>query len=153
MNSAPNWSGSSRPERLFPARGCEMRGAIVPRNVPPRIISVRVFGINRIDRAAPRAMVFRQQLLGRRGAARQAILQHFEVARLVAAVDVAMLAARQPGARPFEGVGGELEHGAAANFGGEALPRHGVAEVLPLVGGPVLDQVPRRVEARVVVKN
>src|SRR5580698_4103899 len=79
-------------------------------------ISVSVFGINRIDRTAPRAVVFLQQLLRRRGAVRQTILQHFQVARLVAAADIEMLAPRQPGARQLERVSGELEHRAAANF-------------------------------------
>src|ERR1700726_885663 len=61
--------------------------------------SIRLVRINRIDRAGPRAVVFFQQLLRRRGAARHAILQHFEVTCLVAAAGIEVPAACEACAR------------------------------------------------------
>src|SRR5208282_6372034 len=113
--------------------------------------SIGLFGIDRIDRAGPLAVKFIQQLLRRRGGAREAILQHVEEVSLVSAADVEALAAGQAGARQFENVGRDREQGAAADHGGETLFRHGVAELLTLFSGPRLDQIPGGIEADIVI--
>ena len=59
-----------------------------------RAALVRVFVEHRLDRAVPRPVVLLQQLLGRRDAARDDLLQRPQIARLVAAVAVEPLAPR-----------------------------------------------------------
>ena len=59
----------------------------------------------------------------------------------------------EPGARELEKFSRDLEHGTAGNLGGETEFGHVVAELLPLLGGPDLDQIPRRIERDIVVEH
>ena len=49
------------------------------------LVSIRKFGIGRGDRAAPGAMEFLQQFLGRSDSARHQIVERFKIAGLIAA--------------------------------------------------------------------
>jgi len=57
--------------------------------------SIGIFHEHRLDRAAPGAVILREQLLGRRRAARDEVAEQREIARLVAAVIVEAVAALQ----------------------------------------------------------
>src|ERR1041385_9503471 len=74
----------------------------------PFAISVGVFLEHRLARAAPRAVILREQLLGRRGAARDDLLQRLEIARLVAPIAVEEAAPLEPGLRHSEAILREL---------------------------------------------
>src|ERR1700688_1526379 len=132
--------------RCFTPRNDEM-----PRTRPSP--SIGLFGINRIDRAAPRTVEFFKQLLRRRDAARQTAIQHVEVACLVLAVAVETPAPRHAGAGELENIRCDRKDGAAANDGGKTLSRYVVAKFLAIRGAPVLDQMPCRIERRIVIEN
>src|SRR5580700_5051533 len=95
---------------------------------------IRLFRVDRIDRAGPRPAKFFQQLLRRRGAARELVLQYVEVARLILAADVEMPAPNETGAGKRKNLVRDRQRRAAAQRGGEALFRHRVAQCLALAG-------------------
>src|SRR5215469_15371870 len=84
-----------------------------PRRSRPR--SVRAFGIDRRDRAAPRVAVLFQQLFGRRAAARCDIAEGLEMVRLVAAFAVEAVAALEARMRERQAFLGEIENAAPAD--------------------------------------
>src|SRR3954451_17190887 len=98
----------------------------------PFAISVGVFLENRIDRTAPRAGILRQQLLRRRGAARDTLLQRFEIARLVASIAVEKPAPLQAGLGQSETLLGKLAHRSSTDRRLQRLRRHIVTQLLPL---------------------
>src|SRR5665811_2096817 len=112
------------------------------RRTPLRKYSVGIFLENRLDRAVPVAMEFLQQFLRRRDAARNALLQRAQLARLVAAVAVEIFAARQPARGKAQRLLRQREHIAAADFGLESELGHVVAQLLPFSRTPTLDQIP-----------
>ena len=118
-----------------------------------RRLLIRVFGEHRRDAAAPGAVKFLQQLLGRCDAAGDELLQRTQITRLVVAVGIEPGAARQSLARQPQRNGREIEHALAADLRLEAEPRHVVAQLLPFVRGPVLHDLPAGVERRVVIEN
>ena len=59
----------------------------------------------------------------------------------------------EAGARKLHSLGRQGEYGVVPHFRRQALFRHRVAQRLPFLSAPVLDQVPRGIEADVVIKN
>src|SRR6185312_4393011 len=112
--------------------------------------SIRIFREQRIDRAVPLVEILLEQLLGRRDAARDALFQRPQVTRFVAAVAVEALALLQAAPREAQRLLRQSEHVDLADLGAEAALRHFVAQLLPLLRGPVLDDLPARVERLVV---
>src|SRR5262249_16826191 len=113
----------------------------------------RVLVVDRRDRAAPGPMEFRQQLLGRGAAARDELVERIEMARLVAALRIEAAAALEPLVGDREGLRRQIEQTAPADRRAKPQPRHVVAQLLPLLGGPVLDDVPGGVERSIVVEQ
>src|ERR1700761_4934359 len=89
--------------------------ARAPRNRCHRLTSARagfnasigLLGVDRIDRAVPWTMIFVQQILGRRFAARQALVEQIEIAAFVAAGCVSASTACEPRPREPENVRGQ----------------------------------------------
>src|SRR5262249_50580303 len=119
----------------------------------PLMASIRVFGEHRLDRTAPWAVEFLQQLLGRRHPAFDIVLNRLEVPGLVALIPIEALAPRQALARQFQTVARDLVRAAPGNARLEAGARHLIAQLLTLLGGPALDHVPRGFERIVVVEQ
>src|ERR1700750_2086361 len=137
--------------------------------------SKRVFRIGRLDRTAPRTIKFLQKFLGGRLAPINDIVERLEVAGLVPADMVDAFAAAQAGMGERHALLGDLEQIAVADAGLEGELWHVVAQrraplrareqmaspqgafdaefcpfvakPLPLRRGPVLDDVPGRIEA------
>ena len=87
-----------------------------------------------VDRACLHdAVEFLQQFLRRRDAARDALFERAQIARLVAAVAVEMLAARQAARGEPQRLLRQRQHVAVADFGPEAAHRHVVAQFLALL--------------------
>src|ERR1035437_4372642 len=116
------------------------------RRTPLRKYSVGIFLESRLDRAVPVAMEFLEQFLRRRDAARNALFERAQIARLVAAVAVEIFAARQPARGKAQRLLRQREHIAAADLGGKAEPGHVVAQLLPFLGAPAFDHIPAGVE-------
>src|SRR5262245_65022673 len=72
---------------------------------------------------------------------------------LVMAGAIVPAAARQPLLGESERSVGKIEHAALPDAGLEAEFRHLVAQPLALLGGPVLDQAPGRVERSLIVEE
>src|SRR5450759_624495 len=104
--------------------------------------SIHILLENRLDRAIPRAVEFLQQFLRRRDAAGDRFLERAQIARLVAAVAVEILAAGEPMCGEPQRLLRQREHVAAADFRLEAEFGHVVAQLLPLLRAPILDHVP-----------
>src|SRR5262245_1459592 len=115
--------------------------------------SISLVGVNRIDRTAPLAVIFVEQVLRRRAASRDALVERIEIARLVLAGAVEALAPLQPGASELQDFHREVAHRAAGNDGAKRQFRHRIAETLPFVGIPRLDQIPSRIQRNLVVEN
>src|SRR5262249_12095589 len=108
---------------------------------------------NRIDRATPLAVELLQQFLGRRDAARDRFLERAQIARLVATIAVEQLAARKPARSEMQCFLRERKQIDVADLRLEAEFRNIVAQLLPLLRGPVLHQIPAGIERIVVVKQ
>src|SRR5262249_13082561 len=116
-------------------------------------ISVSVFGVDRIDRTAPRAVIFFEQLFRRRRPAGNGVTERLQIFRLVTAVAVDARAALQAGIGERETFAREVEQAAAADRRTEAEPRDLVPQRLPLLGARVLHHVPGGVETILVVEH
>src|SRR5580704_154631 len=115
--------------------------------------SICIFLIDPVDRTGPRAVIFPQQLLGSGLAALHDLLERRKVARLVGAVGVEVLSLREPRASERQGFAGKRAHIAAADRRREGKAWHRVAQRLPLLGGPRLDDVPGSVEAGLIIEE
>src|SRR5262249_14143482 len=115
--------------------------------------SVRLVGEHRVDRSAPRAVELLDQVLGRGDAALDDIVQGVEMALLVASAHVETRAPLQTLVGDGKTFARELARAAAADGGAQGLFRNGVAQLLALLGGPGLGQVPGGVERAVVVEE
>src|SRR5262249_48873760 len=98
--------------------------------------SIRIFREHGLDRAAPRTVIFLQQLFGRRDAALEVFLDRLEIARLVAAAPVVAVAPRQPAAGDVDASARQLQHGRVADRGVETAARHVITQLLALLRGP-----------------
>src|SRR5215208_5695051 len=85
--------------------------------------SVRILAEHRLDRPIPGAVEFFQQLLRRRDASRDEIIERHQIARLVAPFTVEPLAARQARTRERKALLGEVEHRAVADRRAKTLAR------------------------------
>src|ERR1700694_191259 len=112
-----------------------------------------LFPDRRLAGAVPGTVIFFEQFIGGGDAALDEGLDRLEIAGLVAALGIAPGAALKPGARERETFPREIERGSAADRRLEAEPRHIVAQVLPLLGRPGLDQVPRGIERSLIVQQ
>src|SRR6266536_2807355 len=113
----------------------------------------RLFLECRLDRAAPGAVIFLEQLLGRGEAALGESFDRLEIAGLVASAGIAPVAALEPGARNPEAFAREIERGSAGDRCLEAEPRHLLAPLLALRRRPGFGQVPGGVERLLVVQQ
>src|SRR5438552_2757421 len=92
----------------------------------------------RLDRFFPRSVISLQQHLRRRRAARDDLLHRFEIMRLVAVIAVAEIAPLQPRLAQCEAFLREIEHHAPADLRRKPGARYVIAQLLPLLGTPVL---------------
>src|SRR3954447_26125895 len=90
--------------------------------------SVGLLFERRFDRAAPRPFVLFDQLLGRRHAARDDLVEGVEIAPLIAAADVEACAPRQALMREHQAIARQGAHAAATDRRLEAELRHLVAQ-------------------------
>src|SRR6185312_14272270 len=118
-----------------------------------RLYLKRIFGIGRLDRTAPGTVEFIQQLFGRRAPAIDDAIERLEMAGLVAAEMIDAVAPAQTRMREHEAFLGDLEQIAVLDPRLEAKARHLVAQGLAFFRGPVLCDVPGRIEARIIVEQ
>src|SRR2546428_1842763 len=116
-------------------------------------LSICIFRIHRINRPAPRTVELPQQFLGRRLAALGQVLERLEIACLVGAIGVEPLAPSKPDASERQRFARNRQQIAAADRGAEAQSWHLVAQLLALFGAPALGEIPRGVEAGVVIEQ
>src|SRR5438270_7315278 len=112
-----------------------------------------VFLIRRVDRAPPWTVKFLQPLLGRGAAGLEDSIHWLEMPRLVAAEMIDVTSPAQARMRQDQTLLRDLEHIAILDPRLEAETRHVIAQRLPLVRIPGSRDVPRRIEAGIVVKQ
>ena len=97
------------------------------------IVQYAIFLEHRLDASPPDAMKFFQQLLGRRDAARDIVLDRMQIAALVLAAGVQPPTPRKSLARERERGLRKVQHVAPRDRGGETELRHVVTKFLPLL--------------------
>src|SRR5262245_26583243 len=115
--------------------------------------SVCIFFEHRLDAALPAAVEFLQELLGWRNAPRDIILDRQQITALVVAGGIQSSPPREPLARKRERRLRNFKRALPGDRGGEPELGHVIAKLLPLVGGPILDQAPGCVERGVIVEQ
>src|SRR5262245_14784836 len=98
--------------------------------VPRAMMSVGLVFEHRLHGAAPRAVEFLDQFLGRGRAARDDVVERLEMTALVATADVDAPAAREALVRERQAVAREIAYDTAADRCLEAEPRHVVTQLL-----------------------
>ena len=134
-------------------RACDgMRKAGVPEGRARRALKRRLYE-RRIDRTAPRALVTANPFARRLVSALGDRLEGAKVDGLVLSPGVAPRAPLEPAARDPQHVDHDRPEIAATNLGGETEQRRFVAQLLPVLSGPALDQgLGRAKRVRIVVE-
>src|SRR5687767_1582217 len=114
---------------------------------------IRVLVVHRRDGPVPRAAVLFEQFLSRGNSSRDDLLQRAQITRLVAAVVIEPLAPDQSLLGERKRFPGDVEQRTVADRSLETLLRHIVAQLLALVGGPILHDVPASIEVGIVVNQ
>src|SRR5262245_31429486 len=115
--------------------------------------SVCIFLEHRPDATLPAAIEFLQELLGRRNATHDIILNRMQIAALVVAGGIQSPPPREPLACKRKRRLRNFKRAVPGDRGGESELGHVITKLLPLLGGPILDQVPGRLERVVVVEQ
>src|SRR5690606_19904091 len=115
--------------------------------------SIGEFEEHRLDRTAPARVEGLDHFLGAGGAARDDFLKRGEIAGLVVALAVLLVAGGKAGTGNFQNLAGGFARRAVAQLGGEPLGRHLVARLDDLFVGPVARQRLGGIECGVVVEQ
>src|SRR5262249_15498668 len=114
---------------------------------------ISIFLEYRLDASSPKAVEFFQQLLGRRNAPREIVVDRLQIARFVVAAGIEPASPCQSLFRKRQRRFRDLHCPMLRDRGSETELRHVVAQFLAFHGAPALDQLPSGVERGFVIQK
>src|SRR5690348_17754472 len=115
--------------------------------------SIGVVAEQWLERAAPFALPFGEQLVGWREPAGDGAVERCEVDGLVIALRIELLARAQASMGDLDHVARQIRQRQALELGRKARPRGMTAQIVVVLDGPILDQVPGRIERALLVEQ